>query len=576
MKNRVSFQRVLVWILILLIGSSQVTLAQRPLRYSKEKPIWLDFDMASIPEPVGDDDGYLYDLVNGTLFQQVKQGFDLPRHFRKLAGRPKEAYNVNVLDEVPDSSWFTNRNGRARMTIEEIKRGPDQTTGPADGPLTVVRGKTAGITPGFWVKDARGDTYILKFDPPDYPELSTAAEVISTKLFYAIGYNVPQNTIFRLRRDQLRVDRKATTKDEFGKKRAMTDADLDHILGKVARQSDGQYRCVASKLLAGKPKGGFDFLGVRKDDPNDIIPHEHRRDVRALRVFSAWLEHNDIRVGNTLDLYVSESGRKFLRHYLIDFGSTLGSDTVFPNIPTVGHEYQLDGGEALKALFSFGLYQQPWLARERKLLYPSVGYYTAERFNPPNWKQNFPLVAFENMTDQDGYWAAKIVASFTNEQIAAAVETGELSDPAAARYLTEQIIKRRERIKQYYFSRQPGVDRFVVAQLGEGFQLQFEDLRAEILIEREEPPSIFEYELRSAASRAVLSRGALTETSLTLTPALLERIGASSSDRLKAEADRGVAALSLRRRGETKTAQVYLHYDSSRRALRVIGVETAS
>jgi hypothetical protein len=116
----------------------------------------------------------------------------------------------------------------------------------------------------------------------------------------------------------------------------------------------------------------------------------------------------------------------------------------------------------------------------------------------------------------------------------------------------------------------------VVAQLDEGFQLQFEDLRAEILIEREEPPSIFEYELRSVASRAVLARGALTETGLTLTPALLERIGASSSDRLKAEDDRGVASLSLRRRGETKTAQVYLHYDSSRRALRVIGVETAS
>jgi hypothetical protein len=258
---------------------------------------------------------------------------------------------------------------------------------------------------------------------------------------------------------------------------------------------------------------------------------------------------------------------------LIDFGSTLGSDTVFPNVPIVGHEYQLDGGEALKALLSLGLYQQPWLGRERKLLYPSVGYYTAEHFDPPRWKQNFPLVAFENMTDRDGYWAAKIVASFTDEQIAAAVETGELSDRAAARYLTEQLIKRRDRIKRYYFSRLPAVDRYAVVQLDEGFRLQFEDLRADILSEREEPPSVYEYELRSAAApRLLLARGTLTETSLALGPALLAQMGRCGST----EADRGVARLSLRRRGEAQAAQVYLYYDTPKRALRVVGVETAS
>ena len=55
MKNRASIRRALIWILILVIGSSQAVLAQRPLQYSKEKPIWLDFDMAAIPEPAGDD-----------------------------------------------------------------------------------------------------------------------------------------------------------------------------------------------------------------------------------------------------------------------------------------------------------------------------------------------------------------------------------------------------------------------------------------------------------------------------------------------------------------------------------------
>ena len=38
--------------------------------------------------------------------------------------RRDPARNVNALDEVPDSSWFTNRPGRRPMTTEEIARGP--------------------------------------------------------------------------------------------------------------------------------------------------------------------------------------------------------------------------------------------------------------------------------------------------------------------------------------------------------------------------------------------------------------------------------------------------------------------
>ena len=44
------------------------------------------------------------------------------------------AQNVNTVDEVPDSSWFTNRLGAAPMTVDELLKGPDTTTGPARGP----------------------------------------------------------------------------------------------------------------------------------------------------------------------------------------------------------------------------------------------------------------------------------------------------------------------------------------------------------------------------------------------------------------------------------------------------------
>jgi hypothetical protein len=171
--------------------------------------------------------------------------------------------------------------------------------------------------------------------------------------------------------------------------------------------------------------------------------------VRALRVFSAWLEHNDIRMGNTLDMYVEDAGRHFLRHYLIDFGSTLGSATNFPNPPHVGDANIVDLREAGVTLLTLGLKQPAW-SKGEAILYPSVGRYSGDNFNPRRWKSDFPLVAFENMTEEDARWAAEIVASFTNEQIWAAVTTGELSDSRASEYLAAQIIARRDKIVAAY------------------------------------------------------------------------------------------------------------------------------
>ena len=34
------------------------------------------------------------------------------------------AKNLNTIDEVPDSSWFSNRIGSRRITTDEIARGP--------------------------------------------------------------------------------------------------------------------------------------------------------------------------------------------------------------------------------------------------------------------------------------------------------------------------------------------------------------------------------------------------------------------------------------------------------------------
>ncbi|MBL8206422.1 MAG: hypothetical protein JNM09_19450 [Blastocatellia bacterium] len=548
-----------VFALCLASSCALTTVAQRPHLYSKQEPIRLDFDMQNISKPATYETGYLWDFSNNTFIQPFTKA---PRFGRKSV----EAYNVNVLDEVPNSSWFTNRNGLRQMSVAEIKRGPNETDGPAPGPLTVVKGKTNGITPGFQVKDSRGDIYLLKFDPIGYLEMSSGAEAISTRLFYAIGYNVPQNTIYRFRRDQLKLDPKATFTDSMGQKRQLTEADIDAILKLAASYPNGEYRALASKFLKGKPVGNFKFAGVREDDPNDIIPHEHRRDLRGLRVFAAWLNHNDIRNGNNLDMFVKEDGREFIRHYLIDFGSTLGSDTAFPNSNEVGYAHQVDFGEARKSLLTFGLYQPHWRSTENRVQFTSVGNFASDKFKPHQWKSNFPMEAFQNLTDRDAYWAAKIVASFTDEQIRAAVATGELSDPKAAEYLTQQLIKRRDAIAQEYFNRNAALDDLQLQQTSNGWVINFTDLK--IQFARNNDETTYEYQLSPAGNpNQILAKGKLDSPRLELSSELLRQIATSGST----EADRGVAQLKLKRTGDKKEMVAWVFYEDLRKHLRLVG-----
>ncbi len=78
------------------------------------------------------------------------------------------------------------------------------------------------------------------------------------------------------------------------------------MLAKAPRTAGGQYRALASLLISGKPVGPFKYDGTRGDDPNDLVPHEHRRDLRGLRTLCAWLGHDDSKALNTLDVLVQE------------------------------------------------------------------------------------------------------------------------------------------------------------------------------------------------------------------------------------------------------------------------------
>ena len=206
------------------------------------------------------------------------------------------------------------------------------------------------------------------------------------------------------------------------------------------------YRALASKALEGKPVGPFRYYGTRPDDPNDIFPHEHRRELRGLLVFCAWLNHDDSRSINSLDTLVNAgSGRTIVRHHLLDFGSTLGSGTTQAQSPRAGNEFLWESRPTIITMLTLGLYVRPWI----KVPYPDIpalGRIESSYFTPEDWKPEYPNSAFANARPEDRFWAARILAGISDDGVRAVVDTARYTDSKATGYLVETLITRKNKV----------------------------------------------------------------------------------------------------------------------------------
>jgi hypothetical protein len=370
--------------------------------------------------------------------------------FAKQGGQSRgRARNVNTIDEVPDSSWFTNRVGARPLTAADVATGPDTTNGPV-GRWNVVSSKSEGIRPGFTMKDEAGVRWFVKFDPPDYPEQATGAEVVATKLFWALGYNVAETHVATMRRQDLIIGPDATFTVN-GKHRHLTEGDVNRVLALVNRGPDGTYRALVSKALEGKPVGEFLYYGTRADDPNDVVPHENRRELRGMGVFAAWIDRVDAKAGNTLDTLVIVDGKTVVRHHVLDFGSTLGSGGVEPNEPWEGYEYLYSGKSMARKIAGAGFPMEGW----RTIRYPNlrgIGRIEGDRFEPLVWKSRVPNAAYMRARADDTFWAARKLMAISEPMIAAAVKSGQYSDPAAEAYMIRTLVKRRDAIGRAYLN----------------------------------------------------------------------------------------------------------------------------
>ncbi len=459
MKNIKNFSAIF-FILLLIAGS--INCASQ--KHYKLRPVITEEDTKSIPKPKAQKLSIYEDAIENIFGREIDEYGNLSWHNRKLINNHKQAKNTNALDEVPNSSWFTNRNAENPMTLEELKRGTNKGKGPdMGGPLTVIAAKVEGVSPGFRIKDRNGDVYFIKFDIRDYPQLNTAAEVITTKFVYAAGYNTPENYLSTLDPKRLQIAKGVKVKNRWGKDVPMKFEFVQKVLEKVNSNPDGTYRVVASKFLEGKPLGPFQFSGRRKDDPNDRINHNHRRELRGYQVITAWLNNNDAKANNTLDMYVEENEKRFLKHYFIDFATSLGSSGYGAAGPSRGHKGAFDLGHMLKKTLSLGLWVESW-EKEPRLISPSVGYFDSRLFNPEDYSQLVPNPAFQKATELDGFWGAKIVMSFTDQQIRAIVETGEYKNQEDEDYIVKTLIERRDKIGRYWYSVVNPLDNFRFAQ----------------------------------------------------------------------------------------------------------------
>jgi hypothetical protein len=414
---------------------------------------------------------WLYQL-RGNVSQPLDRALSLDR--------PRRALGVNALDEVPSSTWFTNRIGVREVTPGELRAGPGTAGSPEPHlPWTVSSTKVGGANIGFIIRDARGEKFILKFDKLGFPETETAAGVITGRLLWGLGYNVPEDHIVYFRPSDLVLAPDAKVKDEFGGARPLRRAELERMLARVDVGADGRIRSLASRMLDGTWLGGHLGEGTRPGDPNDHIAQERRRELRGTYPMFAWLDHIDVKEDNSLDMLVRDPDapqRRYVKHYWVDFGSALGSSGRTAGDPRRGHQHVIDFGAGLASLASLGLVDRAWEHRTYVDL-PGVGLYDVDRYDPGSWKaasaSYLPLHTADRI---DNLWGAKLLIRYTRPQLRAAVEAGRLSDPRSVEYLTDMLIARQRATARYWFERTAPLDRIDVVLTAGGHTVCFDDL----------------------------------------------------------------------------------------------------
>jgi len=445
--------------------------AREPRRFPLKDPVWVDEDLRPISVPCWEkeEDGkketvcrpeeyispFAWDVADKTVFRPISKFFAADMGF--------EAKNVNSMDEVPDSSWFTNRIGVRPYTAEEIQTGscPKVMLDPEKDPdftWVVDQGKPNGANPGFRVNVKSAGKFMLKADQARESEKATGATAIASRIYHAAGWWTVCDTVVYVPRRLLKLTPDLKFADNSGVTRTFDQEALDKVLNGAQKRGD-TYRMLASRWLPGRTVGPFKYEETRPEDPNDVIPHEDRRDLRGARLIAAWLGHFDSREQNTMTTWMSADKEKkdsspgYNLHWYIDLGDCFGSHWEWESLNRrINKSYYFDPGDVGQDLITLGIPTRPWDRAKVTKGAEMFAFFPADDFDPEDWKGGYPNPAFARMTELDGAWAARILTRFSDDLIAAAVKVGDYTDPFHNDVLTKTLIKRRNRIRERYFA----------------------------------------------------------------------------------------------------------------------------
>jgi hypothetical protein len=467
-------QRILVVsILAAAVGSLAIPSGASEPKFYDDDPLWV--------EPITQD-------VTRATDYEPNIGYTILLNIFSHPGEPvlgQRAKNVNTVDEVPDGPFFVNRAGRIPLTPALVARAANTDEGPAPGAWTVVEAKSTGVTPGFTIRDSRGTIWFLKFDPIGWRAMATGSEVVGAKLFWALGYHTTEYHIVRLVPSNIVISDEAKIKTPGGKERPMRREDLDEVFARTARDPDGSYRAVASKAIPGTYVGRIRYYGTRRDDPNDLVPHEHHRELRGYYVFCAWLNRVDCKRQQSVLTVLTENGRKFIRRYIIDWSSCLGSGGVRPREYWKGFERYVERFRVIgKRLVALGAIIPKW----RLMAFyqaPAVGRLPRDEnsWDPDSWQPLFTNAAFRHARADDKFWAAYKMTFISEEMVRAAVAQAQFGDSLAGEHLIDDIMARRARIFATYLT---AINPIVEPVLGNDSFLRFRNAAVEFAAAR--PP----------------------------------------------------------------------------------------
>ncbi len=336
---------------------------------------------------------------------------------------------------MPDSSWFTNRIlARPIDARRAVARSADRRR-PGAGPWTRGLAEAGRLRARLHHARCRAASAgSSRSTPPAIPKPPPArspsptrssgrsatgrSRTISSSVNARRSWSSPIPRCSRRRRDASAACSRAIS----------TPSCSARIAAPTAR-----YRAIAARAVTGRPIGGFRYYGTRPDDPNDVVPHEHRRELRALKVFGAWTNLVDMKAGNTLDTVVDRERPQ--RRAPLPAGRRLD----------VRHRRQRPArirrrlGAALRrraaaeAAVDAELLHRAVADRRTTRSMPAIGRFEGDRLRSAGVAaaRRRPR-RLRHARSDDTFWAARRVAAFTDDMIRAVVRTGEYSDPAAA------------------------------------------------------------------------------------------------------------------------------------------------